>query len=259
MLLCVPLTTMGDSFVSINIENKKETQHGSEGGVNKREEGLGGYMAIYHDIEEMCYGPESGMPEIMRVFLCIRHKLLRDGLCEKKITYKFISEKTGMEKRHIIPCAKKLQKMGYIIITQNKEDLGKGKFRYYDNSYSLNPEKFGELYNWYKNNPTVRVYEGSKARSYSAKGVVPDQRPGVLPNEGLGVVPSRGLGKSPKFSELLDNLSSNNPSLITHINNPFQKMGELNSQVSGSGSVQLSDPQAEARRQLAEARAAGVL
>ena len=28
-------------------------------------------MAIYHDIEEICYGPECGFPEIMRYFCAL--------------------------------------------------------------------------------------------------------------------------------------------------------------------------------------------
>ncbi len=171
----------------------------------------GGYMAIYHDIEEICYGPESGFPEIMRVFLCIRHKLLRDGLGQKQITYRFISEKTGLEKRNIIPCIKKLQKNGFIIITQNKVDLGNGRFQYHENSYSLNPKKFGDLYNWYKNNPTVRVYNGSSVGSYSKKGVVPNERLPLVSNERPGVVSDQTLGNDLKLSELLSNSSCKNP------------------------------------------------
>ena len=102
----------------------------------------GGYMAIYHDIEEICYGPECGFPGIMRVFLCIKHNLLEMSLCQKPIGRSLIIEKTGLVKHQIIAAMKKLEKMGIIIVSQDKINPV-WKNQYGENVYELNPEKLG--------------------------------------------------------------------------------------------------------------------
>ena len=191
--------------------------------------GKRGFMAIYHDIEEICYGPECGMPEVARVLFCIRHKLLRDGLCEKGITFKFISEKTGLLKRNIIPCIKELEKKGIIIVTKHKKEVSPGKFQYLENTYSLNPQKFGNIYNWYKHNPTVRVYSKNRERSYSRKGLpsnesvdsllIEHEGPGVVSGQRPGVVSDKRPQDSLKLTELMGILASKNP----YSNNPKKK------------------------------------
>lgn len=165
----------------------------------------GGYVAIYHDIEEMNYGPEVGLPANARVLLCIRHKLLRDGLCEKLIGKKFLMEKTCLDSRQIERAVKYWEKREYILVTRTKTgNVWK------ENSYQLHPKRFGHLYNWYKNNPTVRVYDGSKVGSYSKKGLpeLPVPLPTNLPG---GVVVELPVGKELKLSELFDKIASKNP------------------------------------------------
>jgi hypothetical protein len=221
-----------------SVQNSQQTIR--EGGEENKEPG--GYMAIYHDIEEICYGPESGFPEIMRVFLCIRHKLLRDGLGQKAIGCSFIMEKTGLQKHQVIAAAKKLEKMGYIIISHDKKTTARGKIQYGENLYQLSPVRFGEYYNWYKNNPTVRAYsKDGKTGSYSKRGVLPEEKlstqaedkpvtpvsdrvPEVVSDEIPGVVSDQVPPNEYKFSELLEKIKRNNPSLITHINNPTENL-----------------------------------
>lgn len=184
----------------------------------------GGYMAIYHDIEEICYGPLCGMPAIARVFLCIRHKLLRDGLGQKSIGHSFIVERTGLTKRQVITCAQKLEKAGLVLIKCDFKETGQGRIQFFENKYELNPAIFGEEYNWYQKNPTLRVYSKAKPEgSYSKKGVSPcgvksDTTPGVKSDTRVvsDLIPPNDL----KLSELLEKSLRKNPSLITHINNP---------------------------------------
>lgn len=214
----------------------------------------GGFMAIYHDVEEICYGPKCGMPANARVFMCIRHKLLRDGLSEKLIGKGFIVEKTGLTLGQVKVALKFLEKKEIIIVHRSKT----GK-KWNESKYELNPKKFGSLYNWYKNNPTVRVYKG---KSYPHVGS--DSTLGVGSYSTLGVVPDSTPGKTVKLSELLKEARSKNPSLRTHINNPsykdsnFSKLGD--EKKGNRRSVEaLKDPQAEIARQLEMGRKAGIL
>lgn len=177
-------------------------------------------MAVYHEIEEINYGPRVKMPSKWRVFLCIRHKLLRDGLCEKHIGTAFIMEKTGLTKAQVKNAIKSLHSDGLILNRQNSHELSNGNLVYQENSYCLNPIVFGELYNWYKNNPTVRVYENNSARSYSRLGPVPDVTPGGGVNSDTGGVSDVTPGTALNISKLLDNIVSNNPSSKNLYNNP---------------------------------------
>lgn len=213
-------------------------------------------MAIYHDIEEICYGPECGMPANARVFMCIRHKLLRDGLCQKLIGKSFIIQKTGLTVGQVKIALKFLEKNEIILVHRSKT----GK-TWNESKYELNPKKFGELYNWYKNNPTVRVYGQKDEKSYPHVGS--DSTLGVGSYSTLGVVPDSTPGKTDKLSELLKKIRANNPSSKNpKENNPSS--GDLN--FSGKGkrgdtkqSAQLSDPESEKNRQLAMAKAAGII
>lgn len=184
-------------------------------------------MAIYHDIEEISYGPKLGLPANTRVLLCIRHKLLRDGQCEKIIGKKFIIEKTGLDSRQVERAVKYWEKREYIIVTRTKT----GKV-WMDNSYQLDPKKFGHLYNWYKDNPTVRTYNGSQGRSYSKKGIpeLPVPLPADLP-VGVpvdlpgGVVADLPGGRTRNIAELFKEISSKNPSNNPNTKNPsLQKL-----------------------------------
>lgn len=203
-------------------------------------------MAIYHDIEEMNYGPLLGMPAKVRVLLCIRHKLLRDGLCEKVIGKKFIVEKTGLGARQVERAIKYWEKREYILVHQSKT----GKV-WNENSYELHPKKFGHLYNWYKNNPTVRVYTGSKGKSFSQKGIpeLPVPLPVNLPG---GVVSDFPGGKARNLSELFAEIRSKNPSF----NNP-KKKNPISIDLKSSGKRDRTQEEHEAmvREQIREAKA----
>jgi hypothetical protein len=239
----------------------QESQGLSEGSGDSLEKERG-YMAIYHDIEEISYGPLCGLPAIARVFLCIRHKLLRDGLGQKSIGHSFIVEKTGLTKRQVISCAQKLEAAGIILIKADYRETPAGRIQFFENKYELNPTVFGEEYNWYKTNPTVRVYsrEG-KSGSYSKNGIAPSgvkssTTPGV--GSDTTVVSDLVPGKALSIAELLEkarykNPSSNNP----NTNNPSS--GDLNFSSKGKKSGQLSDPREEKERQFEAARKAGIL
>lgn len=214
---------------------------------------VGGFVMIYHDIEEISYGPELGFSANARVLLCIRHKLLRDGLCEKIIGKKFIIEKTGLDARQIERAVKYWEKREYIIVTRTKT----GKV-WHENSYQLDPKKFGHLYNHYKNNTTVRTYNGSKGRSYSKKGI--PELPIPLPADLRGGVPADlPGGKQRKLLELLAEIESKNPSS----KNPKEKNPSSEDfKFSGSGKKrqqQMENPEEERERQLEAARKAGIL
>lgn len=216
----------------------------------------GGYVAIYHEIEEIFYGPKLGLSANARVFLCIRHKLLRDGLCEKAIGKTFIMEKTGLDSRQVERAVKFWENSEYIVV--HRSSTGKVQ---HENTYQLNPKKFGELYNWYKNNPTVRVYEGSKAKSYSTKGVPADLPVGVGVDLPVGVPADLPGGRPLNLSELLKKARSKNPSS----NNPKKKTLIEESKFfvdkseSGSKSVQCDNVEDEKSRQLSMAKKAGIL
>lgn len=182
-------------------------------------------MAIYHDIEEISYGPICGLPAIARVFLCIRHKLLRDGLGQKAIGHSFVMERTGLTKSQVIHSAKKLEANGIILIKPDFKESPNRRIQFFENKYELNSVIFGEEYNWYKNNPTFRAYsKNGKTGSYSKKGIARggiESDTGVVSDSIPGVVSNSIPGKNIKLSELLKkslrkNPSSNNPILKTH-------------------------------------------
>lgn len=201
-------------------DSQQENHQNVKGATNQSEDG--GYMAVYHDIEEITYGPLCGLPAIARVLLCIRHKLLRDGLGQKAIGHSFVMEKTGLTKAQVINSAKKLERQGVIIIKADCEEISYGRIRYFENKYELNPVVFGEEYNWYKNNPTVRVYSRTgEAGSYSRKGVAPHVKPSPDPGikSDTRVVSDQIPGKALKLVKLLPKSPPNNPS----INNPLRK------------------------------------
>lgn len=200
-----------------------QDSQGYSGEEDNKSEERGGFMAIYHDIEEISYGPLCGMPAIARVFLCIRHKLLRDGLGQKSIGHSFVVERTGLTKRQVISCAQKLEKAGIILIKNDFRQTSQGRIQFFENKYELNPAIFGEEYNWYKNNPTVRAYSnGGKTGSYSRKGIAPS---GAKPNTTPGaksdtrVVSDNVPGTLHNIAELLEKARCNNPSS----NNPNTK------------------------------------
>lgn len=227
----------------------------SENG-NRMEEksvGVGGWMAIYHNIEEIFYGPDLGLTPMCRVLLCLRHKLLRDGLCQKAVGRKFIMDSTGLTENQVNRCLKQLEKKEIIIVRRIK--VGK---KCLSNEYELNPARFGKEYNWYRNNPTVRVFYGSQGRSYSKKGPLPKTEGVPLALEG-GVPPSITEGVNGlTISELLDIALSKNPSS----NNPKENnpsCGDLNFSELGRKREQLKDPEAEKTRQLEELRKSGLV
>jgi hypothetical protein len=223
----------------------------------------GGYMAIYHDIEEISYGPLCGLPAISRVFYCIRHKLLRDGLGQKAIGASFVMEKTGLTKAQVVNSAKKLEKNGLIVIKTDFKETPSGKIQYYENKYELNPAIFGTDYNWYKNNPTVRVYSGNKVGSYSRKGVSPS---GINSNTTPGIKSdTRGVsdhipGKELKLAELFGKIAQNNPSSNNpYTNNPSSEDLLNSGDRKRERRQQCSDPQQEKERQFREAKKAGII
>jgi hypothetical protein len=71
-------------------------------------------------------------------------------------------------------------------------------------------KKFPKLYNWYKNNPTFRVYENSSDGSYPHVGS--KSALGVGSYSALGVAPDSIPGKTVKLSELLAKSKRKNPS-----------------------------------------------
>lgn len=233
---------------------KNANDSSSLSGKNRKEKNSKrGYMSIYHDIEEISYGPLCALPAIARVFLCIRHKLLRDGLNQKAIGHSFIMEATGLSKRQVISCAQKLQKAGIIIIVGDSVETKKGKLQHFENKYLLNPLIFGDDYNWYKNNPTVRAYSNDgTVGSYSKRGVAPsgvrvDTRGGVKSDTRVvsDIVPGTEL----KISDFLSNLFSNNPSS----NKPKDKnpsYGDLNFSKKKPSATTLEEIEAEKARQL---------
>lgn len=237
--------------------NSKEQEMQDDGaqeklmGEDKRE--LVGYMAIYHDVEEICYGPACGLPANARVFMCIRHKLLRDGLCQKLIGKSFIMEKTGLTLGQVKVALRFLEQKEIILVHRSKT----GKV-WNESKYELNPKKFPALYNWYKNNPTVRVYRGKKDKE-SYPHVGSDSTPGVGSYSALGVVPDSTPGKTIKLLDLLRKSRSNNPSSNNpKENNPSSE--NFNFLENGTGKkVQLEDIEAEKARQLAMAKTAGIL
>lgn len=254
----------------------QKSQEGSE----RETQEVGGYVAIYHDIEEMSYGPKLGLPAKWRVFFCIRHKLLRDGLCEKHIGTAFIMEKTGLTKPQIKAAIKALQEEGLVLSTQNtamtSNGRGKQNIVYGENSYQLNPVVFGELYNWYKNNPTVRVYEGGEktkqGRSYSAQGIHSDPGPesetGGGPESETGGVQKVRPGKGSNLAKLMEKFRSNNPSYNNpKENNPSyegRKKRDLSLQGKGKQADWIKEPsrddlENEKQRQLAMARREGIM
>jgi hypothetical protein len=217
----------------------QKSQESKEDSKEESKEVRGGFMAIYHEIEEISYGPLIGLPAISRVFLCIRHKLLRDGLGQKPIGHSFVMEKTGLTKAQVVNSAKKLQSYGVILIRADTKVTPNGRIQHFENTYELNPALFGEDYNWYKNNPTVRVYSNEKVGSYSRKGISPsgiksDTRGSI--ESDTRVVPNLIPGNEPKMSELLEkifpkNPSSNNPKS----NNPSCEEIDFSGKRSGSG------------------------
>ena len=221
---------------------------------NKNERG---YMAIYHDIEEISYGPACGLPAIARVFMCIRHKLLRDGLGQKAIGHSFIMEKTGLTKAQVINSAKKLEASGIIIIKADYRETPQGRIQFYENKYELNPHKFGEDINWYKNNPTVRAYSiCGKTGSYSKKGISPggiksNTTPGIKSDTRVvsDLIPGEGV----TVAELLRKSFPNNPSSKNPINQkPLSKPENKFSRraKSGNGEMTREEVEAEKNRQL---------
>jgi hypothetical protein len=221
---------------------------------NKRKNG--GFMAIYHDIEEIFYGPDLGLTPLCRVLLCLRHKLLRDGLCQKAVGRKFIMDSTGLTENQVNRSLKTLETRKIVLVRRIKEGN-----RCLSNQYELNPEKFGKEYNWYKNNPTVRVYNGSQTRSYSTKGPLPKTEGVPLPKTEGGVLPPTGGVIELSISELLDIALSKNPSKEPISKEPFPEIGESFTLSRGrkQNPIQCSDPQEEAQRQINLARATGVL
>lgn len=174
-------------------------------------------MAVYHDVEEFGYGPDCGLPGKARVFYCLRHKLLRDGLCEKQIGKDFIMEKTGLTLGQVKVALRYLEKKEIILV--KRMSIAKV---HYENEYQLNPKKFPALFNWYKNNPTFRVYEGQKDKeSYPQVGSKSDL--GVGSYSTLGVVPNSTPGKVLKFSELMEKIDANNPIKKPYSKKPLEK------------------------------------
>ena len=214
-----------------------------------------GFMAIYHDIEEISYGPLCGMPAIARVFLCIRHKLLRDGLGQKAIGHSFIMEKTGLTKAQVINAAKKLEAAGIIIIKADYRETPQRRIQFYENKYELNPVKFGDELNWYKNNPTVRAYSNNgKSGSYSKKGIA---RGGIKSNTTPGIGSDTPLvsdlipGQGVSVAELLAKSFPKNPSSKNpNTNNPSSEENKFSRKWNGSGEMSQEEAEAEKKRQL---------
>jgi predicted transcriptional regulator len=109
---------------------------------------MGGYMSIYHEMEEFCYGPKIKLSAKAKVFFCLRHKLLRDGLKKKQIGKKFICEKTGLTFRQVQTALKALEEDQLILVSRHS--IGKV---FFENEYELNSKTFPYLLNWYKDNP----------------------------------------------------------------------------------------------------------
>lgn len=207
-------------------------------------------MAIYHEIEEIFYGPDLGLSPLARVLLCLRHKLLRDGLCQKAVGRKFFLDATGLTENQIHRALKTLEQKKIIIVQRTM----KGK-QCLSNEYELNPDRFGKEYNWYANNPTVRIYSGSKGRSYSKKGPLPKMQ-GVVPPPVQGVPPLQMQGVNElSISELLDialskNPSSNNPKE----NNPSSEENKFSRRskagIRKNGEMSLDEVEREKKRQI---------
>lgn len=163
-------------------------------------------MAVYHDVEEFSYGPGCKLPARARVFYCMRHKLLRDGLCEKQIGKEYIMEKTGLSVSQVKIALRYLEEKEIILVKR----MSMGKV-HYENEYQLNPKKFPALFNWYKNNPTFRVYDTEKTnKSYPHVGS--ESTPGVGSYSARGVVPDSTPGKTLNYSELMEKTRRKNPS-----------------------------------------------
>src|SRR5207248_2987742 len=133
------------------------------------------------------------------------------------------------------------------LIKADFRETGQGRIQFFENKYELNPAIFGEEYNWYKNNPTLRAYSKENVGSYSRKGISPSGvESSTTPSVGSDtrvvseMVPGTGL----KISELLEKARSKNPSSNNpNTNNP--SLGDLNFSESSTKSKKKQRTQAE--------------
>lgn len=189
--------------------NDTDGMKGEGGGIDFR----GGYNIVYHEVESYCYSPDFPLDPTSKVFNCIKHKVLRDEQCRKPIKKSFIIKATGLEKRQVERALKALENKDIILVHRSKT----GKV-WNDNEYELHPKRFGELYNWYKNNVKFRVIDGGRLPSGS-----PVEVPSIPPVE----VPSlASLQSASNHMESKENLVPNNP-LNNQIHNNLRKTGQI--------------------------------
>jgi len=99
-----------------------------------------GFLQLRHEVERKCYNQQSPLPAYVKIFLYIRHAVIRDRKIRKRITKDSIQINTGISVRTIQREIKKLEQMMLISIHSSK--VGKKNL---PNEYSLNEKYFGTL------------------------------------------------------------------------------------------------------------------
>jgi predicted transcriptional regulator len=248
-----------------NNENNANQESGAESASGKQ----GGFIAVLHSLEEQFYGPGtlSLSGSAIKILLYIRHRALRDWTKLKKIGKAEIRDATGIKERMVDYALRELEKKGHILVIRATKTGPNGKPVFLDNTYELNPAKYGDDYIYRPEKPSFKVIHGSKGHKSN-----PMQEPasGSVQDPASGVVQEVTPGNVPKHTESLENSASKNPLKEPILKELFPKQGNLDRKreetfsLFGRSGTETMKPKVtnyeeEAKRQIREAREAGLL
>lgn len=225
----------------------------------------GGYMAVLHDIEEKLYGPNSPFDGKTKVFLFIRHKLIRDWQQVKGISKRDIISATGIENRRLLDRVLKRLEADHMILS-HKSKTG---MVWNETQYALHPKTFGYDTLWKgegaaknsKKNSKFKLVDNCKIISITIKKGSAQKAPWGSASEAVTGSAQEAPQNDFKFSELLDKIAQKNPSLKEPDKRTLSEESKffVDKSESGKKGKQLDNIEDEKKRQLLAAKKAGIL
>lgn len=198
-------------------QDKKKQQNETVSDKKSSNEKLGGFMASIHEVEETIYGPESPLDGKTKVFLCIRHKIIRDWKRVKAIPKNEIIEATGIDRRNFDRAVKILEKSKMIISHKTKTGL-----LWNPTLYALHPQRFPNTL-WCGGEKEIELSNKNQTHevSHDAKIIPISRKKGGVSQtlsddfRGVSQTPASSVSQTPrnelKFSELLEKIDAKNP------------------------------------------------
>ncbi len=136
----------------LNSQHKNTRKDKSQ---KKEDDNQGGYAAMLHRVEEISYDPNSGLPEETRVFLFVKHKLIRNWTIELYIPSSDIIDATGISHKNLGKYQKNLVNSQMLLVTKSKNEKGKTIYL-----YRLHPSRYGANYIYNEKSRRFGIIQG---------------------------------------------------------------------------------------------------